>query len=164
MICEVPNRVIIPPHAGDGRTAVGLAGVAGEIATPAAGWEPRSPPSGEHSAPEAPWRMRLSNADRLPFVWLYRLCPAVMDAVAIIRPETLFRWHRRGFKVFWRWKSRSRRGRPAIPWEIRETGRRHRAVAGVLSNKRQSSTCPFGSNGPRATAGSSDPAPSLRVL
>jgi transposase InsO family protein len=44
----------------------------------------------------------------------------VVDAVAIIRPETLIRWHRRGFRAFWRWKSRSRGGRPAIPREVRE--------------------------------------------
>jgi hypothetical protein len=68
----------------------------------------------------APRRSWLSRADRLSFVWLYRLCPAVIDAVVIIRPETLIRWHRRGFKAFWRWKSRSRGGRPAIPGEIRE--------------------------------------------
>jgi transposase InsO family protein len=65
-------------------------------------------------------RLRLSNADRLAFVWLYRLCPSVVDAVAIIKPETLIRWHRGGFKAFWRWKSRSRGGRPAIPREIRD--------------------------------------------
>jgi len=57
--------------------------------------------------------MRLSNADRLAFVWLYRLCPAAIDAVTIIRPETLIRWHRRGFRAFWRWKSRPRGGRAA---------------------------------------------------
>jgi hypothetical protein len=65
-------------------------------------------------------RLRLPNADRLAFVWLYRLCPSVVDAVAIIKPETLIRWHRRGFKTFWRWKSRSRGGRPPIPWEVRD--------------------------------------------
>jgi transposase InsO family protein len=65
-------------------------------------------------------RLRLSNADRLAFVWLYRLCPSVLDAVAIIRPETVIRWHRLGFRAFWRWKSRSRGGRPAIPREIRD--------------------------------------------
>ena len=59
-------------------------------------------------------RLRLFNADRLAFVWLYRLCPSVVDAVAIIKPETLIRWHRRGFKAFWRWKSRSRGGRPPV--------------------------------------------------
>jgi hypothetical protein len=61
---------------------------------------------------------RLSNADRLTFLWLYRFCPSVVDAVAIIRPETVVRWHQRGFRAFWRWKSRSRGGRPAIPREI----------------------------------------------
>src|SRR5438445_5247146 len=65
----------------------------------------------------APRRVRLSSADRLVFVWLYRLCPAVVDGVAIFRPETLIRWHRRGFMAFWRWKSRSRGGRPAVPRE-----------------------------------------------
>jgi hypothetical protein len=65
-------------------------------------------------------RLRLSNADRLAFVWLYRLYPAALDAVAIIRPETLIRWHQRGFKAFWRWKSRCRGGRPATPNEIRD--------------------------------------------
>jgi len=64
--------------------------------------------------------VRLSNPDRLVLVWLYRLCPSVVNAVAIIRPETLVRWHRCGFKAFWRWKSRSRAGRPTIPREIRE--------------------------------------------
>ncbi len=69
---------------------------------------------------QSPRRTRLPNSDRLVFVWLYRLCPTVVDAVAIIRPETLIRWHRRGFKAVWRWKSRSRGGRPAVPTEIRE--------------------------------------------
>jgi transposase InsO family protein len=65
-------------------------------------------------------RIRLSNTDRLVLVWLYRLCPMVVDAIAIIRPETLIRWHRRGFRAFWRWKSRSMGGRPTVPTEIRE--------------------------------------------
>src|ERR1700746_3437396 len=61
----------------------------------------------------APRSLWLRTVDRLAFVSLYRLCPAVVDAVAIVRPETVIRWHRRGFKAFWRWKSRSRGGRPA---------------------------------------------------
>jgi hypothetical protein len=68
----------------------------------------------------APGRTRLSNPDRLLFVWLYRQWPTVADAVAIIRPETLIRWHRRGFRAFWRWKSRSRGGRSVVPTEIRQ--------------------------------------------
>jgi hypothetical protein len=47
-------------------------------------------------------RLRLSTADRLAFVWLYRLCPSAVNAVAIIRPETVIRWHRQGFRAFWR--------------------------------------------------------------
>jgi hypothetical protein len=68
---------------------------------------------------KAPRRIRLTNADRLAFIWLYRLCPAAADAVTIIRPATLIRWHRRGFRAFWRWKSRSRGGRRAILRKIR---------------------------------------------
>jgi hypothetical protein len=56
----------------------------------------------------------------MAFVWLYRLCPSVVDAVAIIKPGTVIHWHRRGFRALWRWKSRSRGGRPAIPREIRD--------------------------------------------
>src|SRR5512147_2125546 len=56
-------------------------------------------------------RLSLYNADRLAFVWLYRLCPSAVDAVAIIRPETVIHWHRQGFRAFWRWKSGSRGGR-----------------------------------------------------
>ena len=73
-------------------------------------------------------RLRLSNVDRLVFVWLYRLCPAVVDAVAIVRPETLIRWHRQGFRAFWRWKSCSRAGRPAVSAEIRELIRDRRRL------------------------------------
>src|SRR5215467_1446886 len=65
-------------------------------------------------------RLRLSNADRIAFVWLYRLYPSVVDAVAIIRPETVIHWHRQGFRALWRWRARSRGGRPAIPREIRD--------------------------------------------
>jgi hypothetical protein len=65
-------------------------------------------------------RLRLCNPDRLTFVWLYRICPAIADAVTIIRPETVIRWHRQGFRAFWRWKSRSGGGRPSIPQESRD--------------------------------------------
>jgi transposase InsO family protein len=67
----------------------------------------------------APARVRLSNTDRLIFVWLYRLFPSLLDAAIIFRPETLVRWHRGGFRLFWRWKSRRRAGRPAVPTAIR---------------------------------------------
>jgi hypothetical protein len=64
-------------------------------------------------------RVRLRNIDRLIFVWLYRLLPSVLDAFVIVKPETVIRWHRRGFRAYWRWKSRRRGGRPRIGREIR---------------------------------------------
>jgi len=66
-------------------------------------------------------RPRLRNADRLIFVWLFRLFPSLLGAAVIFKPETLVRWHRSGFRLYWRWKSRRRRaGRPAVPAEIRD--------------------------------------------
>jgi transposase InsO family protein len=62
---------------------------------------------------------KLATADRLLFVWLYRLLPSVLKAVAIVQPETIVRWHRAGFRLYWRWKSRSRGGRPKVPGDIR---------------------------------------------
>ncbi len=56
-------------------------------------------------------RVKLSNADRLFFVWLYRVFPSISRARLIVRPDTLVRWHRAGFSRFWRWKSRGRVGR-----------------------------------------------------
>jgi hypothetical protein len=67
----------------------------------------------------APTRLRLRNTDRLIFVWLYRLFPSLFDAAVIFKPETLVRWHRGGFRLFWRWKSRRRPGRPTVPTGIR---------------------------------------------
>ena len=66
-----------------------------------------------------PSKPRLTMADRLLFVWLYRLFPLVLNAVTIVQPETVIRWHRTGFRLYWRWKSRSRGGRPQVPVEIR---------------------------------------------
>src|SRR5438477_12888843 len=68
----------------------------------------------------APARLRLRTADRLIFVWLYRLFPSVLEAAVVFKPETLVRWHRSGFRLYWRWKSRRRVGRPAIPADIRD--------------------------------------------
>src|SRR3977135_4164619 len=62
---------------------------------------------------------KLTVADRLLFVWLYRLFPSVLAAINIVQPETIIRWHRTGFRLYWRWQSRSRGGLPRIPLEIR---------------------------------------------
>src|ERR1700732_386208 len=61
-----------------------------------------------------PSRGRLTLIDRLIFVWLYRLRPSVLSAVVIVQPETVMRWHRKGFRLYWRWKSRERGGGPQI--------------------------------------------------
>src|SRR5205809_2936788 len=64
-------------------------------------------------------RVQLTNGDRLFLVLLYRWFPSVLRAITIIRPETLARWHRAGFRHYWRWKSRSFGGRPQIDADLR---------------------------------------------
>ena len=59
-------------------------------------------------------RVRLRNLDRLFLVQLYRWFPSILRVLAIVQPETVIRWHRAGFRSYWRWKSRSRGGRPQI--------------------------------------------------
>ena len=63
-------------------------------------------------------RVRLTNSDRLLFIQLYRWFPSVLKVITVIRPETLVRWHRAGFRCYWRWKSRSFGGRPQIDTEL----------------------------------------------
>jgi hypothetical protein len=67
----------------------------------------------------APKKLSFSTIDRLIFVGLYRLFPRVCDALAIVKPDTLVRWHRAGFRSYWCWKSKCRCGRPIVPLEIR---------------------------------------------
>ena len=69
---------------------------------------------------KAPKRVAFNTFDRLVFSGLYRLAPDVLNALLIVKPETAIRWHRAGFRLFWRWKSRSRGGRPKVPVEIRQ--------------------------------------------
>jgi Integrase core domain len=64
-------------------------------------------------------RVRLTNSGRLFFIQLYRWFPSVLKVITVIRPETLVRWHRGGFRHYWRWKSRSFGGRPQIDTELR---------------------------------------------
>src|SRR5258707_12460917 len=64
---------------------------------------------------KSPQRLTFTSVDRLVFGGLYRLAPGVLDALKIVRPETVIRWHRAGFRAYWRWKSRPRIGRPKNP-------------------------------------------------
>ena len=61
-----------------------------------------------------------SNIDRLVFVGLYRVAPKVLDSLKIVQPETVIRWHRAGFRAYWRWRSRTRGGRPKTATDIRK--------------------------------------------
>src|ERR1700682_619171 len=71
-----------------------------------------------------PGRVRLTNHDRWFFVQLYRWFPSILKVLTIIRPDTLVRWHRGGFRRYWSWKSRPRGGRPQIETELRVLIRR----------------------------------------
>ena len=66
-----------------------------------------------------PKRVAFSAMDRLIFVGLYRLVPNTIKALTIVKPDTVIRWHRAGFRLYWRRKSRHRCGRPTVPLEIR---------------------------------------------
>ena len=69
-------------------------------------------------------RVRLTNSDRMFFIQLYRWFPSVLKVITVIRPDTLVRWHRAGFRWYWRWKSRSFGGRPQIDTQLRALIRR----------------------------------------
>src|ERR1700729_1799129 len=69
-------------------------------------------------------RVRLTNHDRWFLIQLYRWFPSILQVLTIIRPETLVRWHRAGFRYYWRWKSRPLGGRPQIDTELRALIRR----------------------------------------
>src|ERR1700737_1562034 len=67
-----------------------------------------------------PKRLRFVSIDRLILGGVCRLFPKMYGALAIVRPETVIRWHRAGFRSYWRWKSKHRCGRPAVTVEIRQ--------------------------------------------
>src|ERR1700758_4574224 len=66
-----------------------------------------------------PKRLRFASIDRLILGGICRLFPKMYDTLAIVRPDTVIRWHRAGFRLYWRWKSRRRSGRPTVPVELR---------------------------------------------
>ena len=75
----------------------------------------------------APPRLRLRGSDRPLLIWMTRLWPNLLDAAQVVQPETILRWHRAGFKVFWRRKSRNRAGRPKINRGLRDLIQRMRS-------------------------------------
>jgi hypothetical protein len=67
---------------------------------------------------QRPGRLRLFAIDRLLRVLLYRLWPRCLEAMVLVKPATVVQWHRQGFRLLWRWRSRS--GRPSVEGEIRD--------------------------------------------
>jgi hypothetical protein len=67
-----------------------------------------------------PPRLRLCRADRALLIWITRIWPGLLGLAQVVQPETILRWHRTGFKAFWRWKSRKRAGRPKIDRGLRD--------------------------------------------
>jgi len=72
----------------------------------------------------APSRVRLSGSDRALLVLMTKLWPNLVGMARLVQPETILRWHRTGYRVFWRWKSRNRAGRPKIDRGLRDLIRR----------------------------------------
>ena len=64
-------------------------------------------------------RVQFTNSDRLFFLQLYRWFPSIVKSMTTIRPETLVRWHRAGFRRYWRWKSHNLGGRPPLDAGLR---------------------------------------------
>src|SRR6266699_561898 len=69
---------------------------------------------------KSPKRRTFGSIDRMVFAGLYGMAPDVLSALAIVRPETVIRWHRAGFRLYWRWRSRRRGGRPKVPVDVRQ--------------------------------------------
>ena len=65
-------------------------------------------------------RPRIFSSDRLLWMWLYRIWPRALNAMVLVKPATVIQWHRKGFRLYWRWRSRSRSvGRPKVSSETR---------------------------------------------
>src|SRR5207245_8174836 len=71
-----------------------------------------------------PQRLQLRSSDRALMVWMTRMWPSLLGLTRVVQPATILRWHRCGFRAYWRWKSRARPGRPRIDRELRDLIRR----------------------------------------
>jgi len=71
-----------------------------------------------------PRRLRLAKADRCLWAWLSHVWGGWRTVLVIVQPETVVVWHRKGFRLFWTWKSRRRTGRPPVSSEARALIRR----------------------------------------
>src|ERR1700724_2022543 len=72
-------------------------------------------------------RPRIFSSDRLLWMWLYRIWPRALNAMVLVKPATVIQWHRKGFRLYWRWGSRSRSvGRAKVSSETRDLIRQMR--------------------------------------
>jgi hypothetical protein len=88
----------------------------------------------------SPKRPALNNADRLLFVWLSRLVPTTLATLAVVSPETVIRWHRAGFRAYWRSRSRCpyRKSNPNVLMvQTSEVRIGHDAANGLNSTQRR---------------------------
>jgi hypothetical protein len=69
-------------------------------------------------------RPKLCKSDRIFWSWLSRLWTGWRSALLIVQPDTVVHWHRQGFRLYWRWKSRKKQGRPKVDRAIRDLIRR----------------------------------------
>src|SRR6266571_3608688 len=69
-------------------------------------------------------RLRLRRSDRALLLWMTWLWPSLLGLARVVQPDTILRWHRAGFRAYWRWRSRGRPGRPKIERELRDLIRR----------------------------------------
>src|SRR4030081_3329290 len=70
---------------------------------------------------QRPGRPKLFRADRLLWVWHYRIWPQALPVMVLVKPATVLQWHRKGFRLYWRWRSSSGHpGRPKPPRETRD--------------------------------------------
>jgi hypothetical protein len=67
---------------------------------------------------QRPGRTRVWSIDRLIWVLLYRVWPRLLDVIVVVKPATVIQWHRQGFRLYWRWRSKS--GRPSLNCEVRD--------------------------------------------
>src|SRR6266567_5717845 len=72
----------------------------------------------------APHRLRLRGSDRALLAWMTWIWPSLLSLSRVVQPDTILRWHRAGFRAYWRWKSRGQPGRPRVSRELRELIRR----------------------------------------
>src|SRR6201989_1437835 len=92
--------------------------------------------------------VRLTNHDRWFLIQMYRWFPSILKVLTIIRPETLVRWHRVGFRCYWRWKSRPQGGRSQMATELRALIRRMSIENPLWA--RRASTANYSSSGLRS--------------